>query len=115
MEIVDKFVWLVLLGGALFGLTFAPRWGLLAKWRSWRRAQRRTQIEDALKHLLALSDRGQSGTAESLAEALGLKQREMAARLGINMFTYANYEYGRAMPPADIYTRILELRETEAA
>ncbi len=52
---------------------------------------------------------------KQIRKDLGLKQREMAARLGINMFTYANYEYGRAMPPADIYTRILELRETEAA
>jgi DtxR family transcriptional regulator, Mn-dependent transcriptional regulator len=81
IEIVDRMVWLFLLTATAVLVFLAPGWGLLARWRRWKQARQRTRIEDALKHLIALSDRGQSGSPESLAGGLGLKQKELVELL----------------------------------
>ena len=54
-------------------------WWLKAvtKFRNWRKLRERALFEDALKHLLAFEHRGQRGTLESLAGALGLSQKRM--------------------------------------
>ncbi len=74
MELV---IWVLLLGGTGVVLVLAPRFGLAAQWRRWSALRERARIEDALKHLHTLSQRGQTGNAESLAGALHLSQPEL--------------------------------------
>jgi len=46
-------------------------------YRRWRALRERALFEDALKHLLALEQRGQSGSLESVAGSLGLSQKRL--------------------------------------
>ena len=48
-------------------------------------------------------------TIKQIRKKLGLTQTELAKRIGSNRFNIANYETGRAMPPADVYLRIQDL------
>ncbi len=61
-------------------ITFAPRRGLLARYRAHRAAREREQVEDALKHLLDRERQGRHASPESLAGNLGLS-RPRATRL----------------------------------
>lgn len=70
-------MWFILLAGAGLALVLMPRYGLAAQWGRWKELRDRARFEDALKHLLTLSQRGQTGSAESLAGALGLSQPEL--------------------------------------
>jgi DtxR family Mn-dependent transcriptional regulator len=66
----------VLLSGALVLLAvFWPRIGLAARWRKWRLAVERQQIEDALKYIFNLQQENQSATIDALSGALRLSQR----------------------------------------
>ncbi len=81
MEIVDSLVWLVLIIGIAVLLGTIPRWGLLARIRDWRGTRHRRQLEDALKHMLTLSDRGHAASPESLAGALKLSDQALVGLL----------------------------------
>jgi len=74
---MESIFWITLVVLVVLALGLAPRHGLVARWRRWESARRRTRLEDALKHLLTLSERGQPGSAESLAGALGLNQKQI--------------------------------------
>jgi DtxR family Mn-dependent transcriptional regulator len=66
-------IWL-LLAAALLILTFLPRVGLLAIYKTYRAAQEREQMEDALKHLLDREHQGRQTSPESLAGTLNLQR-----------------------------------------
>ncbi len=51
---------------------FLPRVGLLAIYKTYRAAQEREQVEDALKHLLDREQHGRQASPESLAGALDI-------------------------------------------
>ncbi len=53
-------------------ILFLPRVGILAQFKSYRAAQEREQMEDALKHLLDREQQGRHASPESLAGTLGL-------------------------------------------
>jgi DtxR family Mn-dependent transcriptional regulator len=68
---------LLLITLSLFGLLaaaifFWPGQGLLAHWRANQKIRARAQIEDALKHIHAMNERGDGASPESLAGALKL-------------------------------------------
>lgn len=69
--------WILLLAAIATVAAILPRYGVLARGRSWRGLRRRARFEDALKHLLTLTERGQIPSAESLAGSLGLRQKEL--------------------------------------
>jgi DtxR family Mn-dependent transcriptional regulator len=60
----------IALGVAVAGISFWPRHGLLARWQAGRQIRTRTQIEDGLKHIHTLNQRGAPANPESLAGAL---------------------------------------------
>ena len=68
---MDITVWIIIIVLLLL-VTFLPRYGLLARYRDYRAAQAREQVEDALKHLLDREQEGRHASPESLAGALGL-------------------------------------------
>lgn len=68
MATVGVFLIVLLAGAALF----APRGGLIRVWHRARAYRQRTQVEDALKHILAWQHRSKLATPESLAGALRL-------------------------------------------
>ncbi len=69
------------LAALLAGLAvFTPRIGLLARWRAYRAAGRREQVEDALKYLLKREHAGQYASLDALAGVLHLSG-EAALRL----------------------------------
>ena len=74
---MGNLIWIPLLLLAIAALLLAPRWGLRPRLREWKSRRYRRRLEDALKHLLTLSQRGQSGSTESLAGALGLGQHDL--------------------------------------
>ena len=74
-------LWILLIAGSLAALVLLPDWGIRAQWRSWQALRRRSRIEDGLKHLLALAQQGQSGSAASLAGALGLSEKPVVKLL----------------------------------
>jgi DtxR family Mn-dependent transcriptional regulator len=61
-----------------------PRVGLLARYRDWRVARQREQVEDALKHLLDRESQGRHASPESLAGTLDL-HRVLVTRLIADM------------------------------
>ena len=69
--------------GILFALAaaalVAPRIGVAAAWRRLRSNRERERSEDALKHILAWQHRSKSASLESLAGALGLSLKAVAA------------------------------------
>jgi len=76
----------ILAATALLAITFLPRIGLLAILKSYRAAQEREQVEDALKHLLDREQHGRQASPESLAGALDL-HRSRVTQLIENMET----------------------------
>jgi DtxR family Mn-dependent transcriptional regulator len=66
--------WLAL--GALFlALVFYPGQGLLARFKAWRVASSRQQVEDTLKYLFEQEQEGYRVTPDALAGMLGASQR----------------------------------------
>lgn len=63
--------WLIALAVILL-ITFLPRIGLFTQYKSYRAAQEREQMEDALKHLLDREQGGRHASPESLAGTLDL-------------------------------------------
>jgi DtxR family Mn-dependent transcriptional regulator len=64
-------IWLIALAVILL-ITILPRVGLFAQFKSYRAAQEREQMEDALKHLLDREQGGRHASPESLAGTLSL-------------------------------------------
>ena len=66
-------IWLAII--AILGLLawFIPRLGLRARVDRWRLVRHRIRVEDTLKHMLAVEQRGVAATGESVAGAIGLK------------------------------------------
>jgi DtxR family Mn-dependent transcriptional regulator len=67
-------------------VTFLPRVGLFAIYKTYRIAQEREQVEDALKHLIDREQQGRYASPESLAGTLDI-QRSNVMRLIENMET----------------------------
>ena len=59
---------------ALLVITFLPRIGLLAIYKTYRIALEREQVEDALKHLLDREQQGRYASPESLAGTLDMQR-----------------------------------------
>jgi DtxR family Mn-dependent transcriptional regulator len=76
----------IITGIVLLLAVFFPRMGLLAVYKTYRIAQEREQVEDALKHLLDREQQGRHASPESLAGTLNLK-RANVTRLIENMET----------------------------
>ncbi len=66
-------IWFLLVA-ALLILIFLPRVGLVAIYKTYRAAQEREQVEDALKHLLDREQQGRQTSPESLAGTLNLQR-----------------------------------------
>src|SRR5512139_2088200 len=62
---------------ALLIITFLPRVGLLALLKSYRAAQKREKVEDALKHLLDRERNGRHASPESLGGKLDLPRAKV--------------------------------------
>ena len=65
---------ILLLGGVLL-----PRYGLLARFKRWRAARQREQVEDALKFLLDAEQDGRHSAPSTLAGALGIPLGQVTA------------------------------------
>lgn len=65
-------LWTLLISSVVLFITFLPRAGLLAIYKTYRAAREREQVEDALKHLLDREQHGRQSSPESLAGALDL-------------------------------------------
>ena len=48
-------------------------------------------------------------TIKQIRKNLGLTQLALAEKIGSNRFNIANYETGRAIPPADTFLKIQDL------
>ena len=48
-------------------------------------------------------------TIKKIRKSLGITQTALAEKIGSNRFNIANYETGRAIPPADTFLKIQEL------
>ena len=70
---MDWVYWILLLVVAAV-VVFLPRLGLLAIYKTWRAAQERELVEDALKHLLDREQQGRHASPESLAGTLSLSR-----------------------------------------
>ncbi len=69
-------IWLLLVA-ILLVITFVPRVGLIAVYKTYRAALKREQMEDALKHLLDREQHGRQASPESLAGALNLNRGQV--------------------------------------
>jgi DtxR family Mn-dependent transcriptional regulator len=70
---MDLIYWIITILILLL-ITFLPRIGLLARYKAYRVAQEREQMEDALKHLLDREQEGRHASPESMAGTLGLSR-----------------------------------------
>jgi len=77
-------IWIAIIFILLLAAVFIPRVGLLAVYKTYRVAQEREQVEDALKHLLDREQQGRHASPESLAGTLDI-QRGQVMRLIENM------------------------------
>lgn len=68
---------LLLSAAGLGAILFAPRLGLLSRWRLRQRRRGRTLFEDALKHLFVFSLNNQQATSESLSGSLRISGRRL--------------------------------------
>jgi DtxR family Mn-dependent transcriptional regulator len=62
----------IILAILLIGWVLLPRYGLLARYKNWRAARQREQVEDALKFLLDAEQEGRHSAPSALAGALGI-------------------------------------------
>jgi DtxR family transcriptional regulator, Mn-dependent transcriptional regulator len=79
-------IWITLVALLLLAVTFLPRVGLIAVYKTYRIAQEREQVEDALKHLLDREQQRRHASPESLAGTLDIQRGEVM-RLIENMET----------------------------
>ena len=77
-------IWIAIIIILLLAAVFIPRVGLLAVYKTYRVAQEREQVEDALKHLLDREQQGRHASPESLAGTLDIRRGEVT-RLIENM------------------------------
>jgi DtxR family Mn-dependent transcriptional regulator len=70
MQISPTILLIILLAGLLLLALLYPRRGILARYRAWRGAATRRQIEDALKYFFNREQEGERVTTDSLAGAL---------------------------------------------
>lgn len=61
----------------LLAITFFPKIGFVAIYKTYRAAQEREHVEDALKHLLDREQSGKRASPESLAGALGMPRGQV--------------------------------------
>jgi len=78
--------WILALFILILVVTFIPRIGLYSVYKTYRIAQEREQVEDALKHLLDREQQGRHASPESLAGTLNI-QRVNVMRLIEDMET----------------------------
>ena len=69
--------WGILLALAIAAILLIPRIGILARWKQRRSAHHRELLEDTLKHLLKLSQRGHAGSPESMGGILGISEKKL--------------------------------------
>jgi DtxR family Mn-dependent transcriptional regulator len=81
---MTSLTWTLTLFILILVVTFVPRIGLFAVYKTYRTAQEREQVEDALKHLLDREQQGRHASPESLAGTLNI-QRVNVMRLIENM------------------------------
>jgi len=74
--------WAIAVTCAALLAALAPRYGLYAQYRHWRRFRERADLEDALKHLLEREQRGAEGGAASVAAALRISHSNALMILG---------------------------------
>lgn len=67
----------IITGIVLLVAVFFPRVGLIAVFKTYRIAQEREQVEDALKHLLDREQQGRHASPESLAGTLDIQRGEV--------------------------------------
>jgi len=84
-------IWVAIIFILLLAAVFIPRVGLLAIYKTYRVAQEREQVEDALKHLLDREQQGRHASPESLAGTLDIQRGEVM-RLIENMETQSLLE-----------------------
>lgn len=70
--------WLII-SAVLLLITFLPRVGLLAQFKSYHAARDREQVEDALKHLLDREQSGRHASPESLAGTINLSRSKITS------------------------------------
>ncbi len=70
----------IIISVTLLAIIFLPRIGLFAVYKTYREAQQRERMEDALKHLLDREQQGRHASPESLAGTLDI-QRSNVMRL----------------------------------
>lgn len=73
---MDLTFWILTIAVILL-ILLLPRYGLLARFRSYRAAQEREQMEDALKHLLDREQEGRHASPESMAGMLGMSRSKV--------------------------------------
>ena len=67
---------LLISAGLILAVLFWPNRGLLTRWKTWRKAVARQQVEDALKYLFNQQQEGRSSSTDALSGALQLSGRE---------------------------------------
>jgi DtxR family transcriptional regulator, Mn-dependent transcriptional regulator len=83
---MSTMIWIIIIITLLLVAFFIPRVGFLAIYKTYRIAQEREQVEDALKHLLDREQQGRHASPESLAGTLDIQRGEVM-RLIENMET----------------------------
>jgi len=86
---------LSLIAGILLAALFWPKSGLVRRWKTWRTALQRQQIEDALKYVFNLQQEEQDPSVDALSGAMHLSQRA-ALRLISQMQTQGLIEQHRS-------------------
>lgn len=66
-------IWIAALAAVALALWLLPRHGIRARLERWRKVRHRIRVEDSLKHMLAVEERGVVATGESIAGAIGLR------------------------------------------
>ena len=77
---MTSITWILITVSLLLIITFIPRVGLIAIYKTYQAAHEREQVEDALKHLLDREQQGRHASPESLAGTLDV-QRNQVMRL----------------------------------
>ncbi len=83
MNMSPGVIWLI--AGAALALSvfvFFPNGGLAGRWKRWRQAVQRQQVEDALKYLFNELQEGRSVSSDAIGGALQLSGRAVLALVG---------------------------------
>ncbi|MBK7456712.1 MAG: hypothetical protein IPJ46_24220 [Anaerolineales bacterium] len=71
---MTSITWILITVSLVLLVTFLPRVGLIAIYKTYRAAHEREQVEDALKHLLDREQQGRHASPESLAGTLDVQR-----------------------------------------